>query len=151
MHIVIIVIIVLSLFLLYFRPYIACGTSLVALIVAYLLPDSGIGVTELICWGVTEAIAEVLVIMQRDIPFRCRAFICTGVIAGTLVGFAISPTVAAEIVGGAVGAFLAAVAFLRLAGGLHLFRALFNQLCTTALCAIVTCTVCSLAIAPVLR
>lgn len=151
MHIVIIVIVVLSLFLLYYRPYIGCGTALVALIVAYLLPDSGIGVNELICWGVTEVIAEVLVIMQPGIPFRCRAFVNTGVLAGTLVGFAIAPTLLAVIGGGVVGAFLASVAFLRLAGGLQMFRALFNQLCTTALCAIVTCAVCSLAIAPVLR
>lgn len=151
MHIVIIVIIVLSLFLLYYRPYIACGTALVALIVAYLLPESGISVNELICWGITEVIAEVLVIMQPGISFRCRAFVSTGVIAGTLVGFAIAPTLPVAIISGAVGAFLASVAFLRLAGGLHLFRALFNQLCTTALCAIVTCAVCSLALAPVIR
>lgn len=91
-----------------------------ALVFAYLGKAGGAVTGEvLVFWGAATAIVLGLRFLQPRGLLAMRAgtaYISTGSIAGAAIGFAISPTTAAVILGCVAGAFLALTAYMRTPG-----------------------------------
>lgn len=129
-------------------PLLAPTAAFAALLTAHFaagIPDS----STLAFWGVAEVIALGLGFLNGRRSGRGNAYVATGTIAGTLLGFLLAPTSAALICGGAAGALLAAIAYVRTPGAQRIgiaSRAFVDFVAARALPAIITCTMAAIAI-----
>ena len=114
--------------------------------------DSGI----LIYWAVATAIVLALDILQPralTATRRGHAYVTGATIAGTLLGYVTVASAAGIIIGGAVGAFLGALAFMRTPAGPRFPRAsseFMQYLCAKGLPAVVTCSMAAITFATAL-
>lgn len=110
----------------------------------------------LIFWGVATAIVLAMRIFQpkalTDTPHG-HAYVAGATIAGTLVGFAITPSAATLILGAAIGAFLGTLAYMRTPAGPKFAIAsspFVQYLCAKGLPDVITCVMAAIVIASTL-
>lgn len=92
--------------------------SYAALICAHFAGASYINANILIFWGIASLIIIGLRFLQRDYARTTKgnAYVAAGALIGTLLAYFISSMSASYIIGGAVGSFLGALAYVRLLG-----------------------------------
>lgn len=97
----------------------AVAASFLALLCARFAGAVYVSVSVLVYWAVASAIVMLLRNLQRRkvASGRGNAYVAGGTIAGALVGFALTPSTAAVILGAAAGAFIGAVAYMRTPAG----------------------------------
>ena len=107
-------------------------------------------------WAVASVIVLMLGYLQPKALTRTRAgvaYVATGTIAGTAVGYACAPVAASFIIGAIVGAFLGTVAFMSLPKGpkKNIGSPEFIQyLCAKGLPAVVSCSQAAIVLATTL-
>ena len=100
----------------------------------------------LIFWGIAAIIVLMLGILQPKALTAARAghgYVCGATLVGVVLGYLVQPMAAAIIIGGALGAFLGCMAFMRTpsAPRFALSSPEFIQyLCAKGLPAVVTCS-----------
>lgn len=132
--------------------------SYAGLVCAWAANGHGIDTTTLIFWGIAVALVLGIGYLSpyRTIPqaIAGNAYVCTGAIVGTLLGFIATPTAAAIIVGGATGAFIGALTFRQLNANLRAMGVLSTSFVNfTAYCglrAVVACSLCGISLASIL-
>ncbi|MEZ3521006.1 MAG: hypothetical protein K1V78_05870 [Muribaculaceae bacterium] len=102
----------------------------------------------LLFWAVASTIAAGIRYLHGG-RRNGNGYVATGTLAGTLLGYLISPTAASLICGGAAGAILAAIAYVRTPRGekidIH-SRQFADFVGSRALPAIITCTMAAIAL-----
>lgn len=146
---------------------IATGAAVLSLVACYFprIPAAVLALGSLACtfwgdwrllgfWAVATAIVLGLRIIQPPATAtRGNGFVATGSIAGALLGFVASPTGAGVILGSAAGAFLGAVAFVRMPKGDKIplaSRAFSDYFCSKGLPAIVACSMAAISLSQTL-
>lgn len=87
-----------------------------ALLILYFTGLSPLTSTAIVYWAIATAIVLGLDFLQPRVLTATRrghAYVAAATLAGTLLGVVASPTTAAAIIGGAAGAFLGAMAYMR--------------------------------------
>ena len=110
----------------------------------------------LIFWGIASIIVLMLGILQPKSLTGARqghAYVVGATIVGVILGYLISPVSAAIILGGAVGAFFGALAFMRTPAGPRFPVAsseFLQYLCAKGLPAVISCAMAAIVIATAL-
>lgn len=134
----------------------AVAASFLALLCARLAGASYVSVSVLVYWAVASAIVMLLRNLQRRkaASGRGNACVATGTIADALVGFALTPSTAAVIIGSAAGAFIGAMAYMRMPAGPRYAvgsGSFIQFLCATGLQAVVATAMSAIAAASVFQ
>lgn len=104
-------------------------------------------------WGIAAVIVIMLAILQPRALTGARqghAYVAGATIAGTLLGYLVSPVAATIILGGTVGAFLGTLAYMRTPKGPHFAVAsseFMQYLCAKGLPAVVSCAMAAIVVA----
>lgn len=134
----------------------AVVASFAALVCAHLAGAVYVDAKILIFWGVAAALVLGLHVLQPKALIETRsghAYVALGALAGVALGYAVSSTAASIIIGGAVAAFLGAVAYMRTpaAPGFPVNSGRFVEyLCAKGLPAVVCASMSAISIASVL-
>ncbi len=129
--------------------------SYAALLCGHFIGAIYIDTKVLIFWGVASAIVLGLRTLQRRLALMTsgNAFVSGGAFVGTVLGYMIAPTASAMILGGIVGSFLGAMAYMRSPGSPRLpiaSRGFLDFLCVKGLSATVTLTMSAISLICVL-
>ena len=115
-----------------------------------------VSVNLLIFWGVAVLMVLGLKILQPKVFSKMHqghSYVAGGCLSGTVLGFLAAPTAAAIILGGAIGAFLGALAFMRTPQGPKFSvtsKHFIDYLCAKGLPSVVSCSMAAIVIACIL-
>lgn len=130
----------------------ACVLAFSSLLMLHYSGNESIASSTLIYWALATAIVLGLDYLQPRALMatnRGHAYVVGGAIVGTLLGFLISATSGAIILGAAVGAFLGTTAYMRTPKGPHFNIAsdeFIQYLCAKGLPAVVTSSMAAISI-----
>lgn len=130
----------------YFSRFPAVVWAWLGLLAAHFAGAPYISGKVLLFWGIASVIVMMLNFLQPKGLTQLRAgmaYVTTGTIAGTALGYLYAPAVAWIIIGATIGAFLGAVAFMRLPKGpkVSITSPEFLQyLCAKGLPTVVSCS-----------